>query len=327
MATFDLVGPGIDQWLCAICADQSKPKKLAETEWLCEMPGDRTYEIFECASCSVVATHPVPTTRVLQEYYSNYAPTQITPYRDQELTSLHAPIWDKLSSFVNLENHSVIGDYGFGAGAFLKFLSGVFPGQLYGLDYSAQNVEQLSQWSHKNNRSIHTALVNDDTPLLLPPRVNLFTMFQVVEHLRDPHAVLGKLATFQSTGDYLYLECPNQEAWFFTLKNLARSMLRRKHMYGSVSPPQHIFGFNRLSLRILIERAGYDLVFLEDYWVADGIHAPETTAWYPSIKDVISGRVRLNSLVLGKALIRALDPVASRRFGLGGGLSALARRR
>lgn len=97
-------------------------------------------------------------------------------------------------------------------------------------------------------------------------------------------------------------------------------------MWGSLSPPQHVLGFTKKSLQILLKRAGYEPLVVSDYRVADGLHAPETLYWYPTVREWASDRNYRSPYGTAKMLIRLFDFPASKIFSSGGGLYALAKR-
>lgn len=312
-------------WTCPVCNQAQQRRRIAEITWRTEMPGPASYDIVRCASCDVVAADPMPSRGVLDAYYAHYAPTVIDEYRDTKLVEMQAPLWRYLQRSLRKQDKPAVLDYGFGAGAFLKHVSGSGGVRAFGADFSDQNLQQLRQWSALNAVPIETFNAGaGKVSEFVRERMDLITMFQVVEHLVDPAGVIRDLASVQNAGGLLYIECPHQDAWFFRAKNHFRRLLSREFMYGSVSPPQHVLGFNRRSLTALLERCGYRTLEVGDYSVADGVHAPETQAWYPTPWEWLSQSEKRTALGLGKSIIRVIDVPLSRLFGLGGGLFALA---
>jgi SAM-dependent methyltransferase len=312
-------------WTCPVCDQAQQRRRIAEIIWRTEIPGPTHYDIVRCSNCDVVATDPMPSRGVLDAYYASYAPTAIDEYRETKLVSMQAPLWSYLRGFVRTQGKPSILDYGFGAGAFLKHVSATGGVRAFGTDFSEQNLGQLRQWSAASGVPIETFNAGAGrVPEFVTERMDLITMFQVVEHLVDPVAVIRDLGSVQNAGGLLYIECPHQDAWFFRAKNHFRRLLSREFMYGSVSPPQHVLGFNRRSLTALLERCGYRTLEVGDYSVADGVHAPETVAWYPTPWEWLTHPEKRTPLGFGKAIIRVIDVPLSRMFGVGGGLFALA---
>lgn len=315
----------LTEWTCPVCGGGQTRRRVAEVVWRTQMPGPKQYDIVRCRYCNVVATDPMPTRAVLDAYYASYAPTQIDDFRDNRLVQLQAPLWTYLSKALRTAETPTILDYGFGAGAFVKYVARHTQARVFGADFSQQNIDQLQRWCEHSGVNIDTLDVGRrQLADFGSQRMNLITMFQVVEHLVNPVQVLGELASLQRSGDLLYLECPHQDAWFFRAKNQCRRLLSREFMYGSVSPPQHVLGFNRRSMNALLARCGYSTLEIGDYSVADGMRAPETLDWYPTPWEWMSVKNKRTALGFGKAIIRMIDVPLSRTFGLGGGLFALA---
>jgi 2-polyprenyl-3-methyl-5-hydroxy-6-metoxy-1,4-benzoquinol methylase len=315
-------------WTCPICKATQNLNFVAEIVWDTPIPGPSRYKVVRCVNCEGEAAYPMPSEKVLTEYYSDYHPTQILEekYRANRLVELQSPIVsfliDKLGGF-NLNLKFL--DYGFGAGAFLLNVAqqGL---SATGLDFGRQNVEQLRSMAQERNLDVAAYDIGQNGLNAL--RGNFYdciTMFQVIEHLTSPLDTLAQLKSFQKPGGMLYIECPNQAGLFFRIKNLIRPLINRKFMWGSLSPPQHVLGFTKKSLIMLLEQAGYKPLEVADYRVADGLHAPETPYWYPSLLEWLTDHNRRSAYGAAKMLIRLFDYPASRIMSAGGGLYALAR--
>jgi 2-polyprenyl-3-methyl-5-hydroxy-6-metoxy-1,4-benzoquinol methylase len=319
----------MENWTCPICGVTQYPNIVAEIVWNTPIPGPSRYKAVQCTNCDVEAAYPMPSKEVLAKYYSDYHPTQILEqtYRANRLVELQDPLLSFLIERLGgLDPHLKFLDYGFGAGAFLmnaakKGLSAT------GLDFGRQNIEQLRSISRERNLKIEAYdMEQDGLNALRGNFYDCITMFQVIEHLVSPLDTLAQLRNLQKPGGILYIECPNQAGLFFRIKNLLRPLINRKFMWGSLSPPQHVLGFTKKSLAKLLERAGYEPLEVNDYRVADGLHAPETPYWYPSLWEWLTDRNQRSTYRTAKMLIRLFDYPASHLFSAGGGLYALAKR-
>ena len=235
-------------------------------------------------------------------------------------------LWDRRkTSLEELSSAPQFLDYGFGAGSFMLRVS-QRNFAVSGIDYGTQAVNQFSAFAGRHGTQIDLYdFANGGLSQLSGRRFNCITLFQVIEHLQSPVSVLTELRSLQQLGDYIYIECPHQDGWFFRLKNLIRPLIGRTFMWGSVSPPQHIFGFNRTSLSVALVCAGYKVVEVGDYAMGDTLHAPETQLWYPTISEWWRRPGTRSLYGIAKMIIRLFDAPASRFFGRGGGLWALAR--
>lgn len=319
----------IQPWLCPICEIQTSASVVADIVWTSPIPGPKSYLAVRCSRCSVMAAEPMPSPEVLDEYYSDYHQTQTheLEYRTTELARLHDPIIDELLMHIKNRSCPSFLDYGFGAGAFLiRLAERGFPST--GIDFGRQNIAQIQRLSSSRGLAIRVYEIGAvDMEEVGRESIDCLTMFQVVEHLVNPLQALRHLRQLLKSDGVLYIEVPHQEGLFFHVKNFIRPVINRRHMWGPLSPPQHVLGFNRDSLRILVERAGFEVVDLQDFPVADGVHAPETAYWYPTVRTWLKKREYRTRYGTSKMLIRLADIPASRLLGAGGGLFAIARRR
>ena len=316
-------------WSCPICKTEQQKNVIADIIWKNEIPGPNKYDVVKCSNCSIEVSDPIPSTDVLNQYYAKYEPTQTdnNEYRAKELIDLNGPIIDYLLDHLDKSHDDIkFLDYGFGAGAFAIKLASCNL-LVSAIDYSEQNIDQLNNYCTKNNLEIDTYNITENGwDGLQGEHFNCITLFQVIEHLQDPVKTLTKLNKLQLSNDLLYIECPNQDGLFFNVKNKIRPIINRKNMWGSLSPPQHLFGFNKKSLQRTLEITGYQTIEIGDYRVADGIHAPETGYWYPSIKEWLSSKEKRTPYGTAKMLIRLADYPASKLLKSGGGLFALAKK-
>lgn len=284
------------------------------------------YAVIRCQNCQLESVNPLPSPEELQEYYTTYHTTKETEYRNTKLVELHKSILDYLLAYFPEPENLMFLDYGFGAGAFLKCASqrGL---QVFGAEFSDQNCKQIEKYCEQKGLPIKTVNVsNSGLELLNNIRFNCITLFQVIEHCIDPLNLLKRLSSFQKEGDIIYLECPNNDAFYLRIKNIIRNYVGREDFFNSLNPPQHLHGFNRKSMKFMLEEAGYTPIDINDYYFADGLHQVETLAWYPPLIEAIkNGRIH-NAYSLSKSFIGMAEPLASKLFGAGGGLYSLAKK-
>ncbi len=79
-------------------------------------------------------------------------------------------------------------------------------------------------------------------------RFQVVTLWDVLEHVPDPDAVMKNVARVITPGGRLMLTTGNVESW------LARLSRSKWHLY---TLPEHLFFFSRKSLEILLDRHGF----------------------------------------------------------------------
>ena len=297
---------------CPICNCAQRYKPIASFP--------EKYLVIKCNDCQVESVYPMPSLQELKEYYSSYY------YGDFVDSNYYQGIINFLTSRVECKNKKNISilDYGYGAGTFLKQVAkNNF--SAYGIEFSSKACLAVREYCEQNNLEMQLIQIPEDSlDTLARKKIDFITLFQVIEHVLDPLKLICSLSSFQEKGQFLYLECPNNDALYLKTKNFLRKKTGRDMFFKSLNPPQHLYGFNQTSLRILLERAGYTPIEIKDYPFADGLHQVETLLWYPSLLKTLGNRERWNFNGFAKSVIGMFDPLVSKFFKAGGGLYALA---
>lgn len=281
---------------CKICGFKQIGKPIASMT--------DQYVAIKCGNCDVLSAYPSPSIAELEQYYSSYPTTQERPEIDSILVELHQGILEYLLSHLEIKHNLSFLDYGFGAGAFIKLVAqkGF---HAYGIELSVQNCNQLNKYCKKHNLKIGVNQVSDGyLDRFTDRKFNCITLFQVIEHALNPLELLSCLSSLQNSGGLLYLECPNNDALYLKVKNAIRKKVGRESFFDSLNPPQHLYGFNRNSIRVLLEKAGYTVIELSDYYYGDGLHQVETVFWYPSFQEIMRNKNCWNFYGISKFFIR-----------------------
>jgi SAM-dependent methyltransferase len=270
----------------------------------------------------------MPSDSELKNYYSHYHPDEEIP-REQTIIDLHDGLVDLLVRDLGSPAAPTFLDYGFGRGFFMK--KALERGMtVHGVEFSDENCERMMRYCRKNHLEAKARLTNlCHNPLDTLPReaFDCITLFQVIEHIVEPLRLLASLKPILKPGGLVYLECPNEDAFYLKIKNPLRKKLDRLGFYGSLNPPQHVHGFNRRSMNTLLTRSGFEPIVIRDYPYGDGFHQPETITFYPTVMEWIGNPERWHFYTMGKTAIRVTERWVSKLGGLGGGLFALARKR
>lgn len=304
---------------CSICGKEQHARARAT------FPDGRV--ALSCNYCDVAFVHPQPSHQEIAAYYSSYPTTvEQSSVHGELLASRHRPIFEYLLGQITRGLPLKILDFGFGAGAFLKFVArnGCLP---YGADFSEQNCAQIKEYSQRTGLEIVTVNLSEYSLDRLDCQgFDVITLFQAIEHLSDPVEVLRDLAARLAPGGVIYVECPNEGAWYLRVKNVLRRRFNREGFFGSLNPPQHLFGFSRKSMKLALKQANLEILECSDYAFGDGIHQVQTLDWYPTIGQWCAQKAWWNLYGLVKLFIRTMDPLMAKMFGMGGGLFALARK-
>lgn len=114
-----------------------------------------------------------------------------------------------------------------------------------GLDISQRAVELAQQVLHESQ--IHCGTL-DKTPW--PDNTfDMITIWEVIEHVHDPLAMVRNAARLIKAGGYLAVSTPDWGAWAV-----------RRHPKENYWPPFHLLFFNEQSIRKLMSLAGLEIV-------------------------------------------------------------------
>jgi 2-polyprenyl-3-methyl-5-hydroxy-6-metoxy-1,4-benzoquinol methylase len=286
----------------------------------------RDRHVVQCAACRVSALRPVPTFDELERHYADYYLTRDkTAPRHEWLVDAHRPIVDWLLSHLREPvSQPAFLDFGFGSGEFLVHVAQ--RGHLaYGSDLSARAMGDLGSIALRTGLDLRPVGLEElTTTSSHQPIFDIVTLFQTIEHLAQPLAVVRTLAGQQRSGGLLYLECPNNASGVAWLKSFFLYGERRSKMWRSLKYPEHLHGFTRRSLESLVTAAGYDVLDSGDYGYGDGRHQVESEFWWPTWRQ---NPTRWTPYGASRSVIRMLDSFLSSTVKLGSGLFALGRKR
>lgn len=86
--------------------------------------------------------------------------------------------------------------------------------------------------------------------------LDIVTMFDVIEHVRDPLADMRAAWRLLRTGGWFVLSTPNIEGLF---PRLSRPLARRLGYWPHPEPPYHLYQYSVRTLAASLERAGFEI--------------------------------------------------------------------
>ncbi len=204
------------------------------------------FSFWRCA-CGGTFLHPRPAPAALptiypKNYYSYNFEDKLGPLvmRFKALTERA-----KVAAYAPyLRPHARVLDIGCGDGHVLEQLENAYPEPLHlaGVEFSEHGVAATKALGYQ----VHVGPIED---VALPSGAfDLVIMNQLIEHVRDPKAVLEKIATALAPGGHLFIETPNIDSY--------DARLFRKRYWGGYHLPRHFHLFDTRSLREVVEQAG-----------------------------------------------------------------------
>lgn len=146
-----------------------------------------------------------------------------------------------------------------GAGA------GVFLGVARARGYDVSGIDLSARWAAyaREHYGAEVAVGDLSETTLAPQAYDVVTLWHVLEHLPDPLAALHKLREALNPGGRLVAEVPNFGAPSVRLK--CRWLAATKHegpRWRHLNPREHVWHFERHSLRECLSRTGFSIVLL-----------------------------------------------------------------
>lgn len=212
------------------------------------VPGEFSYS--HCISCESVFSDPPPDDATLA---AAYGPTYGNYQADRGVMErLAEPLLRREAGRVVDAGASDLPlvEIGCGTGRFLERLAACgWHGPITGVEYAADVAADTS----RRTGFVVRAGTAENTPLGGP--YGAIVLRHVIEHLRDPHAILERLSAALDPRGVLYIATPDATAW------AARVFGRR---WWGYEVPRHLVVFSSGALRGAVARAG--LRVIDEHW-------------------------------------------------------------
>ncbi len=217
-----------------------------------------TFDIYQCHGCGVI----FPETLVNGEYYAGYYPKDYYINETKSgfvnrMLSLFSKIVIRFKEFDILKYSGAKGkdkirilDIGCGAGDFLAGLKSAGFDK-YGVEINPQGCKKCQE---KGLNVSPTELIDAK---FSSDYFDVITMWHVLEHLDKSVELLREARRILKPGGVLILSTPNTGSWGFKygLKN-----------WFHLDAPRHLILYNYKSLSLLLERAGFKVKCLRNYF-------------------------------------------------------------
>jgi len=200
---------------------------------------DPPFGIKQCAACSLIFLSPRPPVDAMKSYYDDYyeGDAQRSP-RQENRARRHI---SRLNRYATKPGRLL--DVGAGDGYFLEAARHC-GWQVEGLELSQPRVVHAKEWF---NLSLHTT---DVSSAPFPKEsFDAIGMFQLIEHVHDPKALLQRVNGLLRPGGVLMLSTPNVLAY-----------ARKNRDVNTWRIPRHLFFFTPRTLVYAVEKAGFTVL-------------------------------------------------------------------
>jgi 2-polyprenyl-3-methyl-5-hydroxy-6-metoxy-1,4-benzoquinol methylase len=230
---------------CALCGG-------SELQPLFDKAG---YRLVRCGGCELVQVANPPDEQELARIYSFDAGYHQSVHSER-LDRLHLGEARKHHRFVAEElSGGRLLDVGCSVGAYLR-VAREQGWQVVGLEFSRDTSEIARR---KHGLEVVTGSLGDHP--FPPESFDLITLWDVIEHLRDPVEALERAHALLRPGGMVAMSTPNIDGLF---PKASYPLARLIRYWPHPEPPHHLFQFSKQTVERLLERSGFELSRLED---------------------------------------------------------------
>lgn len=219
--------------------------------------------VFECKECSAIYCDPMPV-------YDQKASSQIY---DEEYCDKHRDNYDEdgkqariqanannlklLAEELKLPTEGVSHlDVGAGAGE-VVVAARALGWSSEGLDLSSKVCDYGME---VNQVKIHCCDIFDER--FKPNSYHLITLFDIIEHVDDPLALLQRAEELLVEGGGVYISTPNEKGFVIRTGNMLKGGGQTMHL-SPTADPYHLFGYSPDSIDFMLAKSGFRKLSLE----------------------------------------------------------------
>lgn len=218
------------------------------------------YSHLKCEKCKTLYVSPRPSQELLFEYYSSYeAPTAwndiLIETNNERKYLQHIPRVEKLHSIMKEFDipSNVFVDLGAGNGNFAKAVleANIF-NDVVATDISDSCIDACKKQGLQTIKCTIDEFNNSS--------IDCITFNDLIEHVFDPYAFVLECYSKLNLNGILMLSTPNGEGFDFKIL---------KEKTENITPPEHIQYFNPHSIKVLLEKVGFEIVDISTPGILD----------------------------------------------------------
>ena len=237
-----------------------------------------SFKYVSCKKCSTLFVNPRPQFDVLRGFYSKSSSTSFwvneffKPVAEVRRKKIFKPRAEYISKVIDKNKLSVVGDIGAGFGLFLEELRKILPDSRY---IAIEPSDEMADICMEKELETKCMCLEDIDGL--EGSFDILTTFELSEHLFEPVSFFKKAYSLLKPEGYLFLTTLNSKGFDIML-------LWEKSK--SIAPPHHLNFFNPISIRLLLERIGFEII---------EISTPGRLDW-----DIVEGMIKNENVDAGK---------------------------
>ncbi len=229
---------------CNICQSLNIDNFLIKDNW----------EIVRCSNCKIVFVKDFPSDRVLEDLYGEdfFKDGQKSPTEGLKLHNNPAYInaikrIERIKKYDHCNGRLL--DVGCATGIFLKAANASFK-YSFGIDISKYATGFAVKELNVNAKYGTISDLNFSQQYF-----DVITMWDVIEHVKDPNKYIDKISNIIRTGGLLVLSTGNIESLMFKIQ---------KKKWHLLIPPKHLFYFSPKTISMLLNKYGFRVLNIEN---------------------------------------------------------------
>lgn len=216
---------------CSLCGNK-KTKHFLETKDFAYTK--ESFRLRKCERCELIETHPKPTD--IEKYYD---------FKNYDSYGQKKSFFGIVYSFVQninsnyklslLKKNKLTLDYGSGSGHFVNF--------------ARKNGYEIYGYEPINKTSNN--LIYDNVSEIQNKKFDQITMWHVLEHTKNPKALLKRIKRMINKDGELFVALPNLDSYDNTYYG---------KYWAGYDAPRHLHHFNRNSFSFMCQRVGFEII-------------------------------------------------------------------
>lgn len=243
---------------------------------------NHSFEIFECAECTLRFTQHVPDKTQIGEYYKSENYISHTNTSKGLINQLYQKVRSKtmrqkvgiIQQQTGIKSGGDLLDIGCGVGTFL-----------HTMQQAGWNITGLEPDANARNNAMELYSVHAMTPEALfslnASSFNAITMWHVLEHVHDLHEYIAQIKKLLKPGGKIIIAVPN-----YTSKDAAVY----KEYWAAYDVPRHLYHFSPKAMKTLMQLHGLNVIQMLPMWY-DSFYVSMLSSKYKNgrTKYIVSG--------------------------------------